>query len=198
MLIVEGSDCVGKTTLCNELIKQLNGRGYPVIPQHFGLLPSNWNYYDDYLPFMNTRTAMDRFIMSEVVYGHVIRNGTKLTPELYRRLDAHLRLQGSVTVVVTADDDWLRRQLRAKIASRQEAFNIDQIVAVNHAFRDLVSHYRDDDGCPDWVAGYDPDCDFVYHINGTNEMPSSAIEFVEAVVAKFIERQEVVKWNGTC
>lgn len=197
MLIVEGSDCVGKTSLCNELIKQLNSRGYPVIPQHFGLLPSNWNYYDDYLPFMNTRTVMDRFIMSEVVYGHVIRNGTKLSPELYRRLDAHLRLQGSVTVVVTANDYWMRQQLDAKMASRQEVFNADQIMTVNHAFYDFVNCRRDNDECPDWAIDYEPDCDFVYHINDGDTMPSSNIEFVEAIIAKFIERQEVVKWNGT-
>lgn len=197
MLIVEGSDCVGKTSLCDVLLKRLCRLGCPVIPQHFGLLPKGWNYYDDYLPFMNTRTIMDRFIMSEVVYGHVIRKCSELTAEIYRRLDAHLRLQGSVTVVVTATDDWLQRQLEEKMKGRQEMFNEQQILAVNKGFCALVDPKADLSEIPDWVIGYDVDCDFIYEVSDTHPMPSSNMAFIDRVIAKFVERQEVVEWKGT-
>lgn len=188
MLICEGSDLVGKTSLCKALIERLWDRGYPVIPQHFGLLPESWNYYRDYLPFMNTRTIMDRFIMSEIVYGKVLRGGTPLTPELYRVLDAHLRLQGSVTVVVVATDDWLYRQIQDKYASRDEKFKPEQILKVNQGFCDLVADEHS--GNPLW-NGYAVDFDFVYYVNKGCGQPSSDAGFVEMVVNKYIERLEL-------
>lgn len=188
MLIVEGSDLVGKTSLCNALIERLCERGHPMIPQHFGLLPKSWNYYRDYLPFMNTRTVMDRFIMSEIVYGLTLRSSTPLTPEIYRVLDAHLRLQGSVTVVVIATDNWLYQQIQDKYASRDEKFKPEQILRVNSAFNDLTADEHNSNVL--WRS-YDVDYDFVYVVNSQTGQPSGDAGFIEQVVNKCIERLEL-------
>jgi len=182
---------VGKTTLCKRLIIELEAKGYPVIHQHFGLLPNNWDYYWDYLKFMNMRTVMDRFIMSEIVYGLIIRNNAKTSPEVYKLLDAHLRLQGSVTVVVTANDAWLRKQLDEKYSGRDEMYKPQQILDVNRGFQDLTK--------TNTIRGvkYACDFDFVYEVDDRSPMPSSCDELVRMIVAKYAERVELIEKLNT-
>lgn len=191
MLIVEGPDMIGKTTLCEALIKRLNALGYPLIPQHFGLLPKGWNYYADYLPFMNARTVMDRFILSEVVYGNVLRGSTQLDPETYRMLDAQLRLQGSVTVVIYATDEWLSKQIVDKYAQRDEKFSPAQIMQVNRGFANLVNSEVTEHN--PWVQGYACDVDFTYEVNATNNFPSSDMNLRDSIVNLYMRRTELFK-----
>lgn len=190
MLIIEGSDCVGKTTLCNELLKRLNAAGCAMIPQHFGLLPKDWGYYADYLPYMATHTVMDRFIMSEVVYGHTLRGGSPLTPEIYRLLDAHLRMLGAVTVVVVANDYWYRLQLKEKYGERRQVFDVDQVTRVNKGFMDLV--YRDDP-VSTWVLEYSVDFDYTYECNQGNGYPASNETFLSMVTQTYLRRHRCIK-----
>ena len=74
MIIVEGTDKAGKTTLLTNL-----RRFFPRKVQnelqiiHFGLLPSNWDYCNDYLQYVRPNVILDRFIDSERTYGPVYR-----------------------------------------------------------------------------------------------------------------------------
>jgi hypothetical protein len=189
MLIVEGSDLVGKTELCKVLINRLWSEGYPVILQHFGLLPDDWDFYWDYLGFMNRRTVMDRFIMSEVVYGNVTRYGSRISPEIYCMLDAHLTLQASVTVVITATDDWMKRQCELVYEGRDEMFKPDEIVKVNAGFRDMV--YKRDEP-HHWSYPFNCHWDITYNICEPNAiMPSSSEGLIKHILDLFIARAEV-------
>lgn len=181
MLIIEGSDCVGKTTLCKRLIEELNAQGFPVIPQHFGKLENSWDFYWDYLKFVNNRVIMDRFIMSEVVYGDVIRYGVRIKPEWYRMIDAHVRLHGGVTVVVTMNSDMLKRKLEQD-AARGQMFSREQIIAVNEGFRQLVQRSK--------YQEYAPDFDVQYEVSDDEcTMPSSNDVFVNRIIKLYVERQ---------
>lgn len=187
MLIVEGSDLMGKTELCKKLIEKIQAHGFPIIPQHFGLLENSWDFCEMYLKYMNRRTIMDRFIMSEVVYGNVIREKSRITPEIYRILDSHLRLQGSVTVVIIAEDDWLYRQISERYDKRDEKFSRDQILEVNRGFNDLVHHRGNQ-----WSLKFNCDCDFVYLTTKVQGYVSNNEEFMTRVVEKYLKRQRLI------
>jgi len=74
MIIIEGTDKAGKTTLLTNL-----RRFFPRKVQqelqiiHFGLLPDNWDYGNDYLQYIRPNVILDRFIDSERAYGPVYR-----------------------------------------------------------------------------------------------------------------------------
>lgn len=201
MLIIEGSDCVGKTTLCRELLKRLNAVDCAMIPQHFGQLPKNWDYYRDYLPYISSHTVMDRFIMSEIVYGHVLRGRSPLLPEMYRLLDARLRLCGAVTVLIVANDAWYDEQLRDKYSEREQAFTVDQVKAVNAGFKRLALRCRNES----WTTDYTVDIDFPYVCDKDTGYPANDDLFINTVVSTFVKRQQSLRrcgersarWNGT-
>ena len=136
MLIVEGNDCLGKTTVVNKLCTILDERyNLAVVPQHFGLLPTSWDYFNDYVPFINSRVVMDRFIMSEVVYGYGLRNGAKLTPERYERLQARLTLVGAMTVLITCLNDNTYGRILDEHVGRAEEYDRRDLMCMNAVWR---------------------------------------------------------------
>lgn len=103
MLIIEGSDLTGKTTLAKTLLKELKGFKY----QHLSRLPDEFDRYWDYCRLVNPGIVQDRFHMSEPVYARVRGDETTLGPEQYRLIDAMLRCYGAFTVVLICEDDAL-------------------------------------------------------------------------------------------
>lgn len=76
MIIVEGIDGVGKSTF----VQELSLYGYK--RHHFNFDEKNMNLYLKYssvLSKSDSKTALDRSFISEMVYGPVIRGGSKLT-----------------------------------------------------------------------------------------------------------------------
>jgi len=77
MLILEGADQLGKTTLANKLLKELHKRGYPYVYRHFTRLPDCWKYPMSYLAHVSEPVVQDRFHMSEIVYTYMRNEPTK-------------------------------------------------------------------------------------------------------------------------
>lgn len=131
MLIIEGSDCVGKTTLANELSRRLN-----YAYQHLGPLPDCW-YDIDYVNLAAANSVRDRFHLSEIVYSTVLSRPVKIAN--LRLLHATLMLKYSAyTVIITADNSLLG----PRHSSRDELFNLETVQAVNNMFSKL-SYYAD-------------------------------------------------------
>jgi len=188
MLIIEGPDMVGKTTLIKVLQQRLTTLGYPVIPQHFGLLDDRWDFYGDYLKYVHATTIMDRFILSEVVYGLTLRNKSRISPEVYRLLDAHLRLNGSVTVVIRAEEDWFRDWLDRKFDESREVFDKSGIININSAFHDVLTPLATSK-----FSKYAFDVDIVYVITNDDLMPSNCENFIDRIVTLYLQRTELLR-----
>lgn len=135
MLVVEGTDLTGKTTLCQALLERLNAGkvGGPWSYAHLGALPREWNYVTDYVQRTNPRVVQDRWFHSELAYGPAVRGGSKVGPREWRLIDAWFKLMGGFTIVVTASDSALRK--RYEECARSQLFAADQIVAVNQRFK---------------------------------------------------------------
>ena len=180
MLIIEGSDLVGKTTFARKLVEYLNGLDVPVIYAHFGLLPASWNYYWDYLDHMNRRVVMDRFIMSEVVYGAACRGHSQIDASTYRLLDARIRLYNGVTVVMTAKPTFIEEQYTKH--KDRETFQLDDVLAVNALYREIAARHRLRFGQEEWVMDVD------HWINVTDADHYACDANVERVANTWLER----------
>jgi thymidylate kinase len=180
MLIVEGSDLVGKTTLCEELLRRLDAKKFPHIMSHFGRLPDGWDYYWSYLPRISRYIVQDRFHMSEIVYRNARQEPSLLMPEVYRLLDAAVRKVGALTVVVTASEDVLLGQ----IETREEEHSPEQIMRANANFLQIVSE-------PHWF-GYTPDWDIHYHVDATSGFPSGDESLIDKILDAYCRRSRLL------
>jgi len=131
MLVIEGADCTGKTTLAHKLVKMLNDDGSPHIYQHLSRLPPSFDRFCDYEKVMSTYTVQDRSHMSEPIYAAMRGDETDLTPWLYDRVDAMLLLKGMFVVVVYVLEDEL---IRDRYAGKDEMYSLGQVLQVNKEF----------------------------------------------------------------
>jgi thymidylate kinase len=127
MLILEGTDLVGKTTLCHKLAERLPGYLYV----HMSRPPkTNWSD-EDYIHIAAMKTIRDRFHLSELAYSR-IRKEASLVKEP-RVLDAELVSKFcAFKVLVTASDDLLKSRYQSK--DRDEMYSLDQIIDANKVF----------------------------------------------------------------
>ena len=133
MLIIEGSDLTGKTTLAKRLVEELKHEGY--IYRHLSRLPDGFDRYWGYRDLACLRIVQDRFHMSEPVYARVRGDDTCLTPETYRLVDGMLRGMGALTVVLACQDDGL-------IENRWregEMYRISEVKYANDQYMAVVS-----------------------------------------------------------
>jgi hypothetical protein len=208
MLIIEGPDMIGKTTLCKKLLKELNTTyNMPHIYAHFSKLPKAWDFFWDYIQRMSRNIVQDRFHLSEIVYAHVCRyreGGTPLYPEKYRLIDAHLRTLGGVTVVLSAEAEWMEGQLHEKFHVREEMFKADQIMEVNRVFHMLGDGTQPEEFQWNYFEdGSGIDIDFHYVMDNHMDYPAENEEFVKAVINKYVQRQTLLdsilrKGTGPC
>ena len=83
MIIIEGIDGVGKTTLVDYFVN-MGMRKY-----HFDYDVNNMDLFTKYMRVLSVETkylVFDRSFISEMVYGPVLRNKCKLTIEQYTQL----------------------------------------------------------------------------------------------------------------
>lgn len=146
MIIIEGTDGVGKTTLAKKLITyRSNKLRMPPVYRHLGFLPGNWDYYYDYVNRMDHHIVQDRFFLSEWVYGRVIRGGTPLSKEKIRDLFSDLINVGGLTVIVTAESSLLEMRWKDHV---DDKFDLSQVLAVNEEFMCMPAL----DFCPPWPS----------------------------------------------
>lgn len=195
MLIIEGTDLVGKSTLAAKFLTRLNDTcKRPHIYSHFSKLPASWDYFWNYLERASKNIVQDRFHLSEIAYAFTCRYHQGQTPlchERYRIIDGLLRKLGSMTVVVTASDDWLEQQLEEKHEARGEMYNKELILKVNDTFKYLVKRswcgFNND--AYSWLNDYKPDIDFAFNI--TTSYPDEA--FIGEVLDAYLNRLELLE-----
>jgi len=86
LIIIEGCDKTGKSTLALEYINE----GYECF--HFGEPRPEEDTYRTYMTFLNSldpekKYVLDRFHLGEIVYGKIYRNGEGLTKEQFRNIN---------------------------------------------------------------------------------------------------------------
>lgn len=171
MLIIEGTDGVGKTTLCRRLLAGLPGHRYG----HMSRPPAGFDHHWGYVALAAPDLVQDRFHMGDVAYAHARGEPPSLTPDRYAMVDAALRPLGSFVVVVTADEGLVRARW-----TPDQMYDLGRTLAAGRAFLDVASR-------PDWYRA-DVDC----HLHCDAGRPYVDDDQVDEVLSRYRERRRVV------
>jgi hypothetical protein len=140
MVILEGSDCVGKTTLANMLLEQDYFQSIGARYGHLSRLPDDHDRLLDYKELIDPLLIQDRFHMSEIAYcagRQELFENVKLTPHMYELIDAWLRLVGAVTVVILAPPSLITERHAAN--REREMYDVQVSLIANGAFTSMVN-----------------------------------------------------------
>jgi hypothetical protein len=125
MLIIEGSDNVGKTTACRKM-EVLIGKGSY---RHLSRPPDDFDHVREYMERIGPY-VQDRFHLGAITYGRMTKNGNCPTSRDMLMVQRYMRWQGCIVVVMHAERDWLRRST----FNKGEMYPLDTILDVNSAF----------------------------------------------------------------
>lgn len=143
MLIIEGIDGVGKTTLVEYL------QSYGMKKYHFDYDSKNMDLFTKYMKVLledNSELVLDRSFISEMVYGPVIRNKCKLSIEDYTKLLIAYKNTGTKIIYLTAPKDVLLKRRNDEksdyeiITNYYEELNkkYDEIMEYSSNFIDVI------------------------------------------------------------
>lgn len=156
LIILEGTDCAGKTTLADALEEQAHRLDvtvtrlragpptpgtHPLAEYELGLRP-----YRDEILTPDRLILIDRWHLGELVYGPMLRGVSRLSAAQFEHLERFMDALGAIRVVVFPPSE---RALRARISARgDDLVTVDQAIealrhfhalAVIHRWRQLVS-----------------------------------------------------------
>jgi len=129
MIIFEGPDCAGKSTLARAMVRKLLDEGVLRRYERYGFLPPHWDYKLDYIRSCETGAVLDRFVVSECVYGRLWRGGPH--PLLASGLDAisvACAEAHGLTVYVDTDLGTIFTRLRARGDEHVKAIDLPEII----------------------------------------------------------------------
>ena len=144
MLIIEGIDGVGKTTLVEYL------QNYGMKKYHFDYDSKNMDLLSKYMKVLSIddkELVLDRSFISEMVYGPVIRKTCKLSFEDYTNLLIAYKNMGAKIIYLKAPKDiLLKRRNEDKsdyeiIVNHYEELNnqYDKIMEYSSSFIDVIT-----------------------------------------------------------
>lgn len=123
IVVLEGPDCTGKSTLAKAIVDEFNGVYYHATWSK-DLDRVMWDYH---LGLLNQAVessksrvvVIDRLWLSEVVYARVYRGGSKI-PHEGRMLDRILRIHGAVNVICLPQTPAIGAQAIAESAKKRD------------------------------------------------------------------------------
>lgn len=132
LIIIEGADKTGKTTLAKAISKEF---GYEY--KHFGAPKgSPADEYMDFLLKLDKPTVCDRFHLGELVYGPMLRGKTGITSLELVTLERVMRLKQTILIHVTAN--MILTNQRLVNSAEHEMVNGTQNVLAANAFDRLI------------------------------------------------------------
>lgn len=111
MIIIEGLDGVGKTTLVNYFVTQ------GMKKHHFDYDANNMDLFSKYMRVLkeeNLNLVLDRSFISEMVYGPILRGKSKLELEQYKKLLEAYKQVGTSIIYLTSPQDILLERRRGE------------------------------------------------------------------------------------
>lgn len=130
MIIIEGLDGVGKTTLVNYFVSQ------GMKKHHFDYDVNNMDLFSKYMKVLGKNDldlVLDRSFISEMVYGPILRGKSKLELEQYKELLKSYKEHGTSIIYLTAPQEVLLERRREE----QKDFDI----ILNH-YNELHNQYN--------------------------------------------------------
>jgi hypothetical protein len=177
MFIVEGADCLGKTTAIQAMRKLTKDWNPPILYSHMGRPAESFDFFKEYKPLITRYTIQDRFHL-----GGLVWHKDRITDETLRVIQSWLRLEASVLVVFIASDyRWYEKKLKED--TRGNLFDPTAILEANQKYTRILH------------KPYTYDIDFVWDVkNIHNKEPQYPSENVMGGwLLKWSERLQYMK-----
>ncbi len=120
MIIVEGSDHVGKTTFCKKLVKEMGGLAFY---RHMSKPTDDFDYFGDYLSQLRSGDVYDRFHYGAYVYGAMLNlHPTKgFSLDSMRLVSRFIHLRRGLIIVIH-DSNHPEYERRLIVEGKEEMF----------------------------------------------------------------------------
>jgi len=183
MIVIEGPDLAGKSTLAEALFKRVvaNGHRHPMV-RHFTKVQPHFDKYWGYQSCVARDVIMDRFHMSHVVYRHAEDVEHELTPLRYELVDAEVSRVGGIVVLLAPAPELIVKRWEA--LRRDEMYPLDHVLKVATHFTELA--FR---GLIETRTGiYKPKIDMTF--TREVEVDQMVDQMVVQIVRCWLQRQE--------
>lgn len=151
MFIIEGSDCLGKTTFADKIVSnnlelvdeniitsELLFPNYPFYYSHMTRpVEEVFDFFYDYKDMMSKYAIQDRFHIGGWVY-----HNHKISLEQLKIIEGWLYSLGSFIVILYASDkDWYKTHITNLFKkSHKELFKLDELIEFNKRFTKIVKN----------------------------------------------------------
>jgi len=171
MIVLEGCDMAGKSTLAQALFELIpaytHGKAAPMV-RHFTKPPKDFDKYWGYHNCVQRDVILDRFHMSQLVYRRVSSENHTLTPFKYDLVDAAITRVGGIVVVLCPPDDIIVDRWSKMTDGRKEMYSLDFVLKVNCVYQHLVKAGADGTFI-DGQGAYKPKIDLAFQYNTPTE-----------------------------
>lgn len=116
MIIVEGADGTGKTTLCKQIAEKLNMQ-YLKIPRHKNDMELNgFKFYVEQAESIPDNCIVDRFHIGEMVYPRLYTDDTRAPLKMWQQhcIERVLKIRGAVLVHVMSNYDFIEKNYKQR------------------------------------------------------------------------------------
>lgn len=122
MLIIEGPDHIGKTTMARRLtFLSAKRKQLPTYYQHYSCPNEAFDWFQDYKDAISQYAIIDRFHLSGIAYQQAVKHNA------LRAIEAWLGCLGTYTVIMSAKMDWYEKWLKKsdKVQMFSEEVNVE-------------------------------------------------------------------------
>lgn len=142
-VIIEGPDCVGKTTAAEKLA---TADGWSYV--HMDKPPESFDHFAGYANQLAPRRVFDRFHLGALAYGQLATDERQCITRHQLQMTARLiKFYGGIVVVMYAgSDSWMTDQL-SEHKRRDELYAYDVIMNANAVYRWLAGFKGHYDQC---------------------------------------------------
>lgn len=132
MLILEGSDCLGKTTFAKLLSKKCDALElFPTFYSHMSRPNSVFDFFKHYKDMMTRYAIQDRFHLGGIVWHDAISQAQ------LDIIEGWLHSIGSITVIFyTSDHKWYKE--RIKNDERGNLLSVETMCVANNVYKSLA------------------------------------------------------------
>jgi len=131
MIIIEGPDLVGKTTLAKKIAERAKLRY-----RHLSRMPDVFDFFHGYTQMMHPHVVHDRMFLSEPVYATARGDQTPLTPERFHYVQGYAQTIGCITISVMTSLEAIEKRYREREA--EEMYNWETMVRVHATWMELL------------------------------------------------------------
>lgn len=131
IIILEGCDKTGKTTLAKEICSRL---GY----EYIKISNPEYDAYQEYITHLNNTngpTLFDRFHLGELVYGPIFRNKNDLAGYKFSNIEKVLKGKGTKIIYTYNNVDWIKNKF---IEDKETFVSENQIEDIIKAYNNVL------------------------------------------------------------